>query len=175
MGNPPFQFTIRSYQSGDAAQMARLYFDSARQLGSRRYSPEQVEAWAPEPADPSTVHARAADGRYTLVATDERGDVVGYGDLEADGHIDHLYCRPDAAGQGIAGAILDTLLAEAASRGSLRRLYVEASELARGLFERKGFSVVGRRDFEVRGVPIHNYAMEAILPVDHLKSETAAE
>lgn len=164
MSERAFQFTIRGYQLGDAPQMARLYFDSARQLGTRRYSPEQVEAWAPAPADPSVVHARTSDGRYTLVATDERGDVAGYGDLEADGHIDHLYCRPDVAGSGVAGAILDGLLAEAVSRGSVRRLYVEASELARGLFERKGFIVVGRRDFEVRGVPIHNYAMELILP-----------
>jgi putative acetyltransferase len=164
MRDPASQFTIRSYQPGDAASMARLYFDSARQLGPRRYSPEQVEAWAPAPSDPAVVHARASDGRHTLVATDARGDVIGYGDLEADGHIDHLYCRPDAAGRGVAAAILDGLLAEAASRGSPRRLHVEASELARGLFERKGFAVVTRRDFEVRGVQIHNYAMELILP-----------
>ena len=40
------------------------------------------------------------------------------------------------------------------------RLYVEASELARRLFLRKGFTVVTRRDFAVGGVMIHNYAME---------------
>jgi putative acetyltransferase len=173
MGKPAFQFTIRRYQPGDAAPMARLYFESARQLGPRRYSREQVEAWAPEPSDPAAVHARASDGRLTLVATDARGDVIGYGDLEADGHIDHLYCRPDAASRGVAGAILDGLVAQAASRGAPPRLHVEASELARGLFERKGFVVVTRRDFEVRGVPIHNYAMELILPRDRLKNETA--
>ena len=169
-----FRFTIRRYQPGDAAPMARLYFESARQLGPRRYSPAQVEAWAPAPADPAGVHARATDGRLTLVAVDEQGDVIGYGDLEADGHIDHLYCRPDAAGRGVAGAILDGLIADAASRDALRRLHVEASELARGLFERKGFTVLARRDFEVRGVPIHNYAMELILPGALLNNEIAA-
>jgi len=173
MRKPAFAFAIRRYQPGDAAQMARLYFESARQLGPRRYSQEQVEAWAPAPADPAVVHARASDGRLTLVATDARGDVIGYGDLEANGHIDHLYCRPDAAGKGVAGAILDGLVAEAASRGTPRRLHVEASELARGLFERKGFTVVARRDFEVRGVPIHNYAMELTHPEPRLNNENA--
>lgn len=174
MRKPAFEFAIRRYQPGDAVPMAKLYFEAARQLGPRRYSPAQVEAWAPAPADPAAVHARATEGRLTLVAVDARGDVIGYGDLEADGHIDHLYCRPDAAGTGVAGAILDGLIAHAASRGAPRRLHVEASELARGLFERKGFTVLARRDFEVRGVPIHNYAMELTLPEPPLNNGTAA-
>lgn len=102
------------------------------------------------------------DGRTTLVAVDVSGDVVGYGDLEPNGHIDHLYCRPEAAGAGVASKLLDELVARAKSAGVMR-LYVEASELARGLFERKGFTLLRRRDFELRGVQIHNYAMERLL------------
>lgn len=151
-------FSIRAYQPSDAPQMAQLYFDSARRLGARRYSADQVAAWAPAPADPQTVAARAADGRTTLVAVDAQARVLAYGDLEPNGHIDHLYCDPDAAGQGVAGALLDDLIAQARASG-VPSLHVEASELARGLFTRKGFTVVARRDFEVRGVAIHNYAM----------------
>lgn len=43
------------------------------------------------------------------------------------------------------------------------RFFTEASELARGLFEREGFALVSRRDFVLRGVSIHNYAMERII------------
>lgn len=152
-------FTLRSYQAADARQLSELYFVSARTLGVRRYSPEQVAAWAPGPADPTLVHARASDGRTTLVAVDAEGIVLGYGDLEADGHIDHLYCRPEAAGAGVAAALLNALVATARDQ-AIERLFVEASELARGLFERNGFTISRRRDFEVRGVAIHNYAME---------------
>jgi putative acetyltransferase len=161
MHAPPPQFTLRPYEPADAARIARLYFDSARRLGARRYSAEQVAAWAPAPQEPDQVHARAADGRTTLVAAAPDGAVLAYGDLEADGHIDHLYCRPEAAGTGVAAAVLDALIAQAQAKG-LTRLYVEASELARGLFERKGFRVLHRRDFELRGVAIHNYAMERV-------------
>ena len=157
MATPSFSF--RRYEPADAQAMGRLYFDSVRALGPRRYSQAQVEAWAPAPADAASVHARAGDGRLTLVAVDAGDQVLAYGDLEADGHVDHLYARPDAAGTGVAGALLDRLIAAAREMGA-GRLYVEASELARPLFERKGFAVVRRRDFEVRGVPIHNYAME---------------
>ena len=155
--SPPF--VIRPYQAADAEALAQLYFDSARLLGARRYSPDQVAAWAPAPAEASVVHARASDGRTTLVAVGAQGSVLGYGDLERNGHIDHLYCRPEAAGTGVASALLDALQACAAEQGSTR-LFVEASELARGLFERKGFTTSHRRDFKVRGVAIHNYAME---------------
>jgi putative acetyltransferase len=138
--------------------MAELYFRSARELGARRYSPAQVAAWAPAPVEAATVAARAGDGRTTVVAVSAAGGLLGYADLEADGHIDHLYCAPEAAGTGVAGALLDAIVGRAQAAG-LPRLHVEASELARGLFERRGFTVTARRDFEVRGVAIHNWAM----------------
>jgi putative acetyltransferase len=154
---------IRDYRAEDAPPLATLFYDSVRTLGPRRYTSEQAAAWAPEPPDPAVVHARATDGRTTLVAVDGSGEVVAYGDLEGDGHIDHLYCRADAAGAGVASRLLDALLERAAAAG-MSRLYVEASELARGLFERKGFTLVRRRDFELRGTVIHNYEMEQRMP-----------
>lgn len=157
--DPPPRLRLRAYASTDASELSELYYVSARVLGSRRYSSDQVAAWAPAPVDPLTVHLRATDGRTTLVAVDDRNRVLGYGDLEPDGHIDHLYCRPEAAGSGVSATLLDGLIREACDR-SIARLYVEASELARGLFERNGFKVLHRRDFEISGVSIHNYAME---------------
>lgn len=152
---------IRDFQPADAAALAQLYFEAARRLGARHYSPAQVAAWAPAPADPAAVLARASDGRITLVAVGENGAAAGYADLEADGHIDHLYVHPDAAGRGVASALLDALTARARTLG-IRRLYVEASETARPVFEKKGFAIRRRRAFAVRGVPIHNYAMERL-------------
>ncbi|WP_436063636.1 MULTISPECIES: N-acetyltransferase family protein [unclassified Phenylobacterium] len=159
ISNPAPRFSLRPYLQTDAAELSELYYESVQRLGGRRYSPEQVVAWAPAPVDAATVQARAGDGRTTLVAVDDRGRLLGYGDLEADGHIDHLYCRPEAAGTGVALTLLEALERLARDQG-VERLYVEASELAKGLFERKGFTVSHRRDFEVRGVAIHNYAME---------------
>lgn len=149
---------IRPYRADDAPHMARLYYDAVRALGPRGYSPAQVAAWAPRPLDPIDVMNRAADGRTTFVAADADDQAVAYVDLEADGHVDHLYCHPDFAGQGVASRLLETVIRHAVEQG-LAALYVEASELARPVFERHGFTVTRRRDFEVRGVPIHNYAM----------------
>ncbi len=142
--------------------MAQLFYNSIRSLGPRRYTPEQVAVWAPELPDAATLHARAMDGRTTLVTLNASGELVAYGDLEGDRYINHLYVRPDAAGAGVASKLLDGLLGRAFTAG-MSKVYVEASELALGLFARKGFDLVRRRDFELHGVAIYNYAMERLL------------
>lgn len=86
-----------------------------------------------------------------------------YALLEPDGHIDMLYCHPDYSGNGLAGRLLVEAEDRARAAGILR-LYTEASELARPVFERAGFTILNRHDFiigpESTPVAIHNYAME---------------
>jgi putative acetyltransferase len=154
--------SIRTYEPRDALALAALFFESVRRAGVRDYSPAQIAAWAPAVPDACAVDARCRDGRLTLVAVGEDDTPVAYGDLEADGHIDHLYCRPDAIGTGVASALTDRL-EQAAREQGIDMLYVEASEAARRLFARKGYAVVKRRVFERNGVAIHNYAMEKSL------------
>ena len=150
---------IRLYAPSDAGALAEIFFAAVRVAGARDYSPAQVEAWAPATLAPESFAARAGDGRLTGVAVDEGDTPLAYIDLEADGHIDHFYCRPDRIGTGVAAALYAWLEDRARERG-MALLYVEASEAARRFFLRRGFTVVARRDFEVRGVPIHNYRME---------------
>ena len=153
---------IRSFVAGDAPALALLFHASVHEVASRDYSAQQVSAWSPAPPDPAGFVARASDGRVFLVAVDDAGQPAAYGDLEADGHIDHLYCRPDAVGTGVASALYDRLEQAAVERG-IARLYVEASEAARRLFLRKGFTVERRRDFTIAGVALHNYLMAKAL------------
>lgn len=158
LGNSVEIMRIRPFEPEDAPALARLFHAAVHEIACRDYAPEQLAAWSPAPPDAEAFIARAGDGRLLLVAVDEAGAPLAYGDVEPDGHIDHLYCRPDAAGTGIASALYDALERAARERG-IQRLYVEASESARRLLERKGFTVDHRRDFAIRGVAIHNYAM----------------
>ncbi|WP_119458346.1 GNAT family N-acetyltransferase [Rhodospirillaceae bacterium SYSU D60014] len=153
---------IRPYETADAERLCALFFDAIRETGRRNYSAQQVEAWAPCRPDPHQFDEVATDGRILLVVVNNEGDPIAYGDLEADGHIDHLFCRPDVVGTGVASALYDELEKVALERG-MTRLYVEASEAARPLFARKDFALLERRDFQLRGVLIHNYAMAKTL------------
>ena len=150
---------VRPFRSSDAGSLAKIFFAAIHEIARHHYSEAQVNAWAPVVPVPQRLVERGNDGRVLLVAVDDSDEPIAYGDLEPDGHIDHLYCRPDAAGTGVTSVLYDHIEAAAADRG-LTHLYVEASEPARRFFLKKGFAVVERRNFELAGVPIHNFAME---------------
>jgi len=150
---------IRPFRPEDASALADIFHAAVHGIAARYYTPEQVHAWSGAPVDPARFAARAADGRVLLVATDAKGRPVAYGDVEPDGHIDHLFCAPDHAGKGVTAMLYAAIEAAARERG-IGRLHVEASEPARRFFLKHGFAELHRRDFAIGGVSIHNYAME---------------
>jgi len=152
---------IREYASKDAPALADLYARSVRHFGPRAYTAEQIEAWA-STASADSIAARCEDGRIVLVAVDERDRPIAYGDLEDDGHLDFLYCAPEGAGKGTGSQIYAALECRAREK-SVRKIYVEASEVARPFFERNGFTLVSRNNLSIRGVAIHNFEMEKTL------------
>ena len=149
---------VRPFRKDDAPALAQIFYSAIHEVARAHYDEAQVNAWAPAVPSEERFVARATDGRTLLVAVDDRDVPIAYGDLEADGHIDHLFCRPEFAGQGVALAIYEELEKAAASQG-IDRLYVEASEPASRFFRKRGFKVGERNDFELNGVPIHNYRM----------------
>jgi putative acetyltransferase len=156
------EVTIRAYDPRDAADLADVFFRSVRQVALSDYTAAQVRAWAPEPRTAEWAHGEASDGRLVLLAANEDDRPVAYIDLEPNGHIDRLFRAPEATGQGIASRLYDAVEAAAREQG-IRSLFTEASELARRLFEHKGFAIVKRQDLVIRGVAIHNYRMAKAL------------
>ncbi len=153
---------VRAFQPEDAERLGNLFYRSVREGARRAYSPSQVDAWAPSAPPASFYERKAQDGRILLVTVDANGDPVAYGDLEPSGHIDHLFCMPEAIGTGAASKLYDRLEAQAYEWG-LGRIFVEASELAKPFFEHKGFIAQERNNFILRGVLLHNYPMEKTL------------
>jgi len=151
--------TVRPYRAADAPALSQIFRRSVEGLGPRAYGPAQVAAWASLCPTAEEIAARAGDGRLLLVAVDADDRPLAFADLERDGHIDLFYCAPEAAERGVAAALY-AALEQAARAAGTSRLYAEASETARGFFERQGFAVTARRDFAVAGVAIHNYAVE---------------
>ncbi|MDP8950877.1 MAG: GNAT family N-acetyltransferase [Actinomycetota bacterium] len=148
---------IRDYDAGDACEIVRLFYETIRSVNRVDYSDAQVEAWAPGVPDPEEWHARM-NGRRTLVA-EEGAEVVGFAELEGDGHLDMLYVRGDAVGRGVGRRLYRAVEREARSLG-LERIFTEASVTARPFFESEGFRVVREQTVSRRGVPMTNFAME---------------
>ena len=151
--------SIRPYRDGDAASLAIVFERAVRTIAARDYSSAQIAAWIGTEPREARFREKMADGRRCWVATDEDDRVVAFVDLETNGHIDFLFADPGVAGRGVTTALLD-VLEQAARKDGVSRLWVEASEPARRFFLKRSYSVLRRRDFEIGGVPIHNYAME---------------
>jgi putative acetyltransferase len=133
------KLAMRPLLPADVPLLAEIFRASIEELTDDDYSAVQQEAWASAADDRQEFGARLA-GELTLVAT--FGDAaVGFASLADNTRIDMLYVHPAAAGHGAASMLCDALEKLAAARGA-KELTVEASDAARGFFEKRGF--VGR-------------------------------
>ena len=139
-----------------------MFYNTVLNVNVGDYSVAQVEAWAGPAPDPEMWERRIAedDARNMFVATKE-DRVVGFAELEEDGHVDTLFVHHQYQGCGIASALLDRIEAEARWLG-LRRLYTEASITAEPFFRGRGFSMVRPQDAEVRGHTFRNFVMDKV-------------
>ena len=156
-------FEVRDADAGDASAVAALFHDTILRVNVRDYSVAQVGAWAGPAPEPEMWEKRIAadrDERRMFVATKD-GRVVGFAELEGDGHLDTLYVHHEFQGCGIASRLIDRIEAEARRR-EIHRLYTEASITAEPFFRGRGFSVVRPQIVEVRGHTFRNYVMEKV-------------
>jgi putative acetyltransferase len=137
-----------------------LFFDTVHIINSADYSPEQIAAWAPEPADLD--HWRARLSHHTVFVAEKDTETVGFVTFEANGHLDHLYVHHRFQRQGIATALYERVEREARSH-AIQRIFTEASITARPFFERIGFQLIAARTFEHRGVSFTNFRMGKLL------------
>jgi putative acetyltransferase len=108
-------------------------------------------------ADDEEEFGRKLAGELTLVAT-YGGAAIGFASLADNKRIDMLYVHPAAAGQGAGAMLADALEKLAAARGA-KELTVEASDSARGFFERRGFVPRTRNTVSVAGEWLANTTM----------------
>lgn len=154
--------TIRLFEAQDAPLLAELFYRAIHTIAARHYSEAQVSAWAPAVPAAERFLQRGTDGRRLFVAVDDKNRPLAYGDLEPDGHIDHLFCSPEQAGTGLTASLFQALEEEAKVLG-IKRLYTEASEPAMRFFTKRGFAICERNDFMMGDVAMHNYRMEKSL------------
>ncbi len=133
--------SLRPYVPADARRCVEIFRASIEELAAEDYDADQREAWASAANDEVAFAANLA-GALTLIAVID-GAVAGFASLKDAGEIDMLYVGPEYAGQGAGSALIDALIKLSTARAA-KRLTVEASEGAKPLFERLGFTAEKR-------------------------------
>ena len=154
--HPAPKLAMRPMLPDDVPLLAEIFRAAIEDLTADDYSEAQQEAWASAADDEEEFGAKLA-GELTVVAT-FGGAPVGFASLAGSTRIDMLYVHPAAAGQGAGAMLCDALEKLAAARGS-KELTVDASDSARGFFEKRGFSAQSRNTVSLAGEWLANTTM----------------
>ena len=130
------RLALRPLLPADVPLLREIFRDSIEELTGDDYTEAQQDAWA-SAADDEKAFGKKLASELTLIATME-GSPVGFAALEGKDKIDMLYVHPAAAGQGIAAMLIDAMEKLAGGRGAAK-LTVDASDTARGFFEKRGY------------------------------------
>jgi putative acetyltransferase len=151
---------IRLFQEQDAEQVALLFHQTVREINIYHYSISQVKAWAPDDLNFRN-WGKICSEKITYIAEYET-KIVGFGELELNGHIDCFYCHKDYQRMGVGRNIYHTIETKANELG-INHLYTEASITAKPFFLNMGFEIVREQKVECRGETFINYAMDKLL------------
>ena len=140
------KLALRPFLPDDTPLLREIFRDSIEELTAEDYTPAQQDAWA-SVANDLAEFGKKLSGQLTLIATLE-GSPVGFASLEGKDKIDMLYVHPAATGQGVAAMLVDALEKLAGARGTVK-LIVNASDSARGFFEKCGYVAQQRNTVSV--------------------------
>ena len=148
---------VRPYRPSDAACLAQVFDRAVREGAAGAYTEAQRAAWASAMDTPPDWSRRLGE-EITLVA-ERDGQVAGFMTLGRDGFLDLAFVLPEAMGTGVAAALHDRVLVEAAAR-DLTRLTTEASHMARRFFFKQGWRDLGEIEVALGGAKLTSFSME---------------
>jgi putative acetyltransferase len=147
---------LRRFQPGDEPALLRVHRSAILLIASRHYTLAQIQAWAPPDPDPAQWRERMHLLKPFVALLG--GEIVGYADLQGNGHIVHCFVSGHHPRRGIGGALMQRIHEEAAAL-QLGQLTAHVSLAAEGFFGHFGFEVVERQTPVVRGVALANALM----------------
>ena len=147
-----YKMVIREYQSTDCKELAELFYQTVHIVNAKDYTKEQLDVWATGQVDLIKWNQLFQE-HFSLVAV-AAGIIVGFGDIDKTGCLDHLFVHSDYQGKGIATAICSQL--ESAVQ---ENIIAHVSITARPFFEKRGYRMVKEQQVERQGVFLTNFVM----------------
>jgi putative acetyltransferase len=117
---------LRAFRVGDEPGLYQVFRSAIHGLAIRDYTPEQVNAWAPQTVDPALWADRMRGIAPFVVEHD--GKLIAYADIQANGYIDHFFVSAPFARQGLGSKLMRRIHDEAA----VKRIHTLSSDVSHG-------------------------------------------
>jgi len=157
---------LRRATEADIPDLRALYAETVHAQGGEWYSPDQVVAWAgwadEEGFDAFILEPHTVIVEFAGPEGAPTGDILGFGGVDATGHVASLYVRSDMSRKGVGTLILERLIELATEMGA-SGMHTVAGEFSRGLFARYGFKVDEVERLVRRGALFERYKMSRAL------------
>jgi GNAT superfamily N-acetyltransferase len=151
---------IREFVPEDAEGVSRLILRNLREVNTRDYSLEAVEAMGPF-YTPERIIERSMSN-WTIVCVHE-DRLVGKASLDGD-RVRNVFVDVDMHGQGIGSRLMAEIESHAQANG-LETLRLHASPSAEGFYRKLGYIPVERIERELDGIPAPVVRMEKGLSI----------
>lgn len=148
---------IRKYKLGEEEEIWNIFFNTTHHIVGRDYTKKQVAKWAPEDKNKDEWQQRLKE-KQPFVA-EENGQLVGFAELEPNGHIDLFYTHHEWIGKGVGKALYLQLEKEAIN-ANLKEIFAEVSLTALEFFKSRGLKVIEEQENLVCGEPAKRYIMK---------------
>lgn len=145
---------IRQFQASDLNEILNLFYQTVHTINLKDYSKEQLDAWASHDIDVERWQ-KSLTKNYALVAI-INDKIVGFGDIDDSGYLDHLYVHKDYQNQHIATKITEQL----EKHKNFNKIITHASITALPFFLKQGYQIMKKQQVLRKGVYLTNYVME---------------
>ncbi len=84
---------LRPYDSMDCEEIIKLFQETVHTVNARDYEKVQLDVWATGREELAQWDS-SLKNNMTIVA-EENGSIIGFGDMDRKGYLDHLYVHKD--------------------------------------------------------------------------------
>lgn len=144
---------IRNYQTKDLNEIIELFINTVNHINIGDYSPEQIEAWTDNINKEGW--QKKLENNYCLVAIED-DKIIGFGDIDKNGYLDHLFVHHEYQRQKIASKLCQALELSTKSK----KITTHSSITAKPFFEKRGYINIKEQTVIKNQVPMTNYVME---------------
>lgn len=138
-----------------------MFYETVHSINALDYSKEQLAVWASGDVDLQSWNESFLKN-VTVVVEGSSGTILGFGDMDQNGYLDHLYVHKCFQKQGIATSIVKFLEHQAMERG-VNSFTTHASITARPFFKEQGYEVKSKNTLIRQGIVLINYVMEKLI------------